>query len=66
MTYDSDGRYLGIGGSDLRIYDTTADFDLVASYGEVPGRVQCLAFADVCQSIAAGSMDHNLRLFGQD
>lgn len=60
-----DGRYLAVGGLNLRVYDST-DFAPIVEFSDFPGLVHCVGFGEGVVSIAAGSVDHNLRIFGHD
>ena len=66
VQYDGSGRYLAAGGSDVRLYDVEHDYAPVTQFTEFPGAVRCVAFSACALKMAAGSVDHNVRIFGQE
>ena len=66
VQYDGSGRYLAAGGSDVRLYDAEHDYAPVTQFTEFPGAVRCVAFSGCALKMAVGSVDHNVRIFGQE
>nr|CAB3467377.1 unnamed protein product [Digitaria exilis]CAB3469895.1 unnamed protein product [Digitaria exilis] len=67
VEFDPSGSYLGIGGSDARIYKAhEAEWNIVKTLPDLSGmgKVTSLKFGAGAEYIAVGSMDCNLRIFG--
>ncbi|KAG6766265.1 hypothetical protein POTOM_030337 [Populus tomentosa] len=69
MEFDHSGSYLGIAGSDIRVYQVgsvKADWNCIKTLPDLSGtgRATCLKFGPDANYIAVGSMDRNLRVFG--
>ncbi|KAG6757305.1 hypothetical protein POTOM_037613 [Populus tomentosa] len=69
VEFDHSGSYLGISGSDIRVYQVgsvKADWNCIKTLPDLSGtgRATCVKFGPESKYIAVGSMDHNLRIFG--
>ncbi|GJN29223.1 hypothetical protein PR202_gb17423 [Eleusine coracana subsp. coracana] len=67
VEFDLSGSYLGIGGSDTRVYQVDRDiWNPIKTLPDLSGtgKVTSLKFGAEAKYIAVGSMDHNLRIFG--
>ncbi|KAF8691478.1 hypothetical protein HU200_040622 [Digitaria exilis] len=67
VEFDSSGSYLGIGGSDARIYKADkAEWNIIKTLPDLSGtgKVTSLKVGADTKDIAVGSMDCNLRIFG--
>ncbi|KAG6764593.1 hypothetical protein POTOM_032069 [Populus tomentosa] len=69
VEFDHSGSYLGIAGSDIRVYQVgsvKADWNCIKTLPDLSGtgRATCLKFGPDANYIAVGSMDRNLRVFG--
>eukprot|EP00258_Populus_trichocarpa_P008671 XP_002314503.3 pre-mRNA-processing factor 19 homolog 2 [Populus trichocarpa] len=69
VEFDHSGSYLGISGSDIRVYQVgsvKADWNCIKTLPDLSGtgRATCVKFGPESNYIAVGSMDHNLRIFG--
>jgi len=67
VEFDSSGSYLGIGGSDARVYQADKDkWNIINTLSDLPGtgKVTSLKFGADAKYIAVGSVDCNLRMFG--
>ncbi|KAJ4827967.1 Pre-mRNA-processing factor 19 1 [Turnera subulata] len=69
VEFDHSGCYLGIAGSDIRVYQVAsvkADWNCVKTLPDLSGtgKATCLKFGPDARYIAVGSMDRNLRIFG--
>ncbi|KAJ6719359.1 PRE-MRNA-PROCESSING FACTOR 19 [Salix purpurea] len=67
--FDHSGSYIGISGSDIRVYQVgsvKADWNCIKTLPDLSGtgRATCVKFGPESNYIAVGSMDHNLRIFG--
>ncbi|KAJ6430264.1 hypothetical protein OIU84_021631 [Salix udensis] len=69
VEFDHSGSYLGIAGSDIRVYQVgsvKADWNCIKTLPDLSGtgRATCVKFGPDANYIAVGSMDRNLRIFG--
>ncbi|XP_066316505.1 pre-mRNA-processing factor 19-like [Miscanthus floridulus] len=67
VEFDSSGSYLGIGGSDARVYQADkAEWNIIRTLPDLSGtgKVTSLKFGADAKYIVVGSMDYNLRIFG--
>ncbi|KAJ6420964.1 hypothetical protein OIU84_028360 [Salix udensis] len=69
VEFDHSGSYIGISGSDIRVYQVgsvKADWNCIKTLPDLSGtgRATCVKFGPESNYIAVGSMDHNLRIFG--
>lgn len=69
VEFDFSGSYLGIAGSDIRIYQVAnvkAEWNLIKTFPDLSGtgKVTSVKFGWDAKYLAVGSMDRNLRIFG--
>ncbi|KAB5545143.1 hypothetical protein DKX38_013255 [Salix brachista] len=69
VEFDHSGSYLGIAGSDIRVYQVgsvKADWNCIKTLPDLSGtgRATCVKFGPDANYIVVGSMDRNLRIFG--
>ncbi|CAD6230311.1 unnamed protein product [Miscanthus lutarioriparius] len=67
VEFDSSGSYLGIGGSDARVYQADkAEWNIIRTLPDLSGtgKVTSLKFGADANYIVVGSMVYNLRIFG--
>ncbi|XP_039157118.1 pre-mRNA-processing factor 19 homolog 1 isoform X1 [Eucalyptus grandis] len=69
VEFDHSGCYLGLAGSDIRVYQVASvksEWNCVKTFPDLSGtgKVTCVKFGPDSKYIAVGSMDHNLRIFG--
>jgi len=65
VKFDTSGLYLGVGGSDARIYGVKQDWEVVKTFADVPKTVNALTFGPDAETIFVCSMDRNLRVYGK-
>lgn len=66
VAFDHSGLYLGVGGSDARVYGVKQDWAVVKEFSDLPKKgVHALRFGADARSLLVGAADHNLRVFGQ-
>ncbi|XP_050215859.1 pre-mRNA-processing factor 19-like [Mercurialis annua] len=69
VEFDQSGSYLGVAGSDIRVFQVAsvkAEWNCVKTFPDLSGtgKATCVRFGPDAKYIAVGSMDRNLRIFG--
>eukprot|EP00898_Chlorokybus_atmophyticus_P008651 jgi/Chlat1/8788/Chrsp90S08134 len=66
VEFDYSGLYLGVGGTDTRVYNVKQDWSVVKTFPDNSGtgKVTSVKFGPDAKFLAVASMDRNLRLFG--
>ncbi|KAJ8768425.1 hypothetical protein K2173_021578 [Erythroxylum novogranatense] len=69
VEFDHSGHYIGVAGSDIRVYEVgnvKTEWNCIKTFPDLSGtgRATCVKFGTDAKYIAVGSMDRNLRIFG--
>ncbi|XP_077252774.1 pre-mRNA-processing factor 19-like [Tasmannia lanceolata] len=69
VEFDHSGSYLGIAGSDVRVYQVASvklEWNCIKTFPDLSGtgKVNSVKFGPDAKYLAVGSMDRNLRIFG--
>ncbi|XP_057486586.1 pre-mRNA-processing factor 19 homolog 1-like [Actinidia eriantha] len=69
VEFDHSGSYLGIAGSDIRVYQVAnvkSEWNCIKTFPDLSGtgKAVCVKFGPDAKYLAVGSMDRNLRVFG--
>ncbi|CAN1279100.1 Pre-mRNA-processing factor 19 homolog 2, partial [Linum perenne] len=69
VVFDHSGSYLGVAGSDIRVFQVAsvkADWNCIKTLPDLSGtgKATCVRFGPDAKYLSVGSMDRNLRIFG--
>ncbi|CAN0904866.1 Pre-mRNA-processing factor 19 [Linum grandiflorum] len=69
VVFDHSGSYLGVAGSDIRVFQVAsvkAEWNCIKTLPDLSGtgKATCVRFGADAKYLAVGSMDRNLRIFG--